>query len=320
MNEVKPLVSLKDLAWRLGIHLERLRAIAKDTKAHYSVFTRKKGDKIRYIRPPSAELMTIQRRLNERIFRHHAPAAAAHGAVKDRSPKTHAAQHMGQRCVVSMDVKEFYPSVRPALVFDTLRSLGFGGGVASLITKLVTRDGELPQGAPTSSVIANLVCKNRVDATLAVAAEESGCRFSRFVDDISLSGHEPRPLINVAALALSRMRLRIHRAKRRGTPTGKLRIEMGNKPQVVTGLIVNSSQALTVTRRHRDAVRTALHEVHAMHLQNAPTVQTAKALRSVLGRIGHLERHHPSTATALKRRAQALPTHVLRLAKSNRKL
>lgn len=320
MIEPKPIVSLKDFSWRLGIPLDRLRSIAKDTKAHYTSFSLRKGEKSRTIRPPKPELMNIQRLLNDRIFCHHAPAEAAHGAVKDRSPKTHAEQHMGQRCVVSMDVTGFYPSVRPALIFDTLRSLGFGGEVASLITKLVTRRGELPQGAPTSSVVANLVCKTRVDATMAAAVAERDCKYSRFVDDLSVSGHEPRPLINVAARALSRMGLRIHRAMRRGLPTGKLRIEMRHGAQIVTGLVVNSKRSLSVTRKHRDAVRAAVHAVHTLHQDKSPATSTAKALRSVRGRIAHLDRFHPAVASRFRQRAESLPAHLLRLAKSNRKL
>lgn len=219
-----------------------------------------------------------------------------------------------------MDVTGFYPNVRPKLIFDTFRSLGFGGEVASLITRLVTLRGELPQGAPTSSVVANLVCKTRVDATMDATAAERDCRYSRFVDDLSMSGHEPRPLINLAARALSRMGLRIHRAKRRGLPTGKLRIEMRNGPQVVTGLVVNSKRSLSVTRRHRDAVKAAVHAVKALHESRSPAFVVARALRSVRGRIAHIDRLHHTLGSRLRKKADSLPAHLLRLAKSKLKL
>lgn len=307
MTDQKPIVSLRDLGWRLGIPLDRLRAIAKDTKAHYSSFSLRKGNKTRTIRPPKPELMHIQRRLNDRVLCYCEPAESAHGAVKGRSPATHARQHAGQRCVVSMDIAGFYPSVRPALIFDTFRSLGFGGEVASLVTKLVTLRGELPQGAPTSSVVANLVCKARLDATMATTSAERDCKYSRFVDDLSMSGHEPRPLINVAARALSRMGLRIHRAKRFGRPTGKLRIEMRHGPQIVTGLVVNAKRALSVTHRHRDAVRAAIHAVHVLHENRSPALVVAKALRSVRGRIAHIDQFHPTFGSRLRQQADLLP-------------
>lgn len=78
----KPIVSLQDLAWRLGIPLDRLRAIAKDTKAYYSSFSLRKGAKTRTIRPPNPELMHIQRRLNDRVFCHYEPAESAHGRLR----------------------------------------------------------------------------------------------------------------------------------------------------------------------------------------------------------------------------------------------
>lgn len=310
----KPIVSLKDFAWRLRIPVERLRAVADNRNAHYREFSMRKGDKVRRIRPPKPELMEIQRRLNARIFCEHSPGEAAHGAVKGRSPATHAAKHAGQRCVVSMDVKSFYPSLRPRQVYEMLRSLGFGNDVSSLITRLVTLRGELPQGAPTSSVIANLICKTRLDAPLGDVAAKQGCNHSRFVDDISLSGHEPRPLINVAARLLSRMGLRIHRAKRRGQLTGKLRIEMRHAPQVVTGLLVNSQRSLTMTRSHRDAVKAAVHAVQALQASGASHAEVAKALRSALGRVSHVGRFHSALANRLQRKTDGLPAPILRLA------
>jgi hypothetical protein len=300
--------------------LDRLRAIAQDTKAHYGAFPQRKGDKVRIIRPPKPELMKVQRRLNSRVFRDHEPSDAAHGAVLGRSPKTNAEQHLGQRCVVSMDAKQFYPGIRPTIVFQTLRSLGFGGEVASLITKLVTLRGELPQGAPTSSVVANLVCKSRIDQVMTAASAERDCKFTRFVDDVSMSGDDPRPLISLAARTFSRMGLRVHRAKKNGVPTGKLRIEMRHEAQVVTGLVVNSARSVTLARKQRAAVKAALHSVHALQGTKSSVIETARALRSVNGRIAHVGQYHASAAAKLRGELEALPWVVRRLAESNRRL
>ena len=84
-----------------------------------------------------------------------------------------------------------------------LREYGYSTGVARLLTKLTTRKGLLPQGAPTSTVIANLVLARSVDEPTQMPAERAGTAFTRYVDDFSLSGDNPAAHIGDIACRLS---------------------------------------------------------------------------------------------------------------------
>ena len=148
---------------------------------------------------------------------------------------------------VTVDVKSFYDNVDHRAVFRTLREFGYGTEVARLLTKLTTRKGLLPQGAPTSGVIANLVLTRPLDVPTRLQTEITNTRFTRFVDDIALSGDRPTVHIGDVARRLSSQGLSIHRG-------GKLRIQPRSAPQKVTGLIINSGRP-TVPRRYRDNVR-----------------------------------------------------------------
>jgi hypothetical protein len=123
--------------------------------------------------------------------------------------------------LINFDVPKFFSSVRHYVLADVLhRYLPCGREITWMLTRLMTLEPQLPQGAPTSTAAANFLLKHAVDEVVSEKAGEIGAVNTRFVDDVSLSGTEPRPLINVTARALSRCRLSIHRpsAKNRANP------------------------------------------------------------------------------------------------------
>jgi RNA-directed DNA polymerase len=179
------------------------------------------------------------------------------------------------------------------MVFRMFREFGCGNSVARLLTKLTTLDGALPQGAPTSVAIANLLLARPLDAPTGEQARAVGVKFTRFIDDIGLSGDNAASLINDVARRLSQRGLRVHRTRREGS---KLRIRPRNTPQEITGLLINSGRP-TLSRTHRGAVRAAIRELAS----KADATEQSKALRSVRGRIAHVKRFHPGEALRLDR-------------------
>ena len=289
----RPIRSVRDLAWRLGIPIERLRQIAKRTRDHYGEFPIKKGSKVRIVRPPREELKRIQRRIKNNILTPIELPSAAHGGVNGKSPGSNAQPHLRKACVVNIDVQAFFDKVRHRVVYRMFRNeLNYGRDAARLITRLTTLKGALPQGSPTSTAIANLVLAASVDARVLRSASGINATYTRFVDDISLSGPDPRPLINEVGKLLSRRGLKMHRAKGRKP---KLKIAPSNKPQEVTGLNVNSGR-LSVPKLYRDNVRAAIHALGAVDAKRLP-----RAINSVRGKIDHVRRHNPGTAQRMDR-------------------
>ena len=115
--------------------------------------------------------------------------------------------------------------MRHYIVYRLFQSeLGCGRDVARLLTRLTTLDAGLPQGAPSSNAIANLLLTDVVDKPVSFVATKMNVEATRFVDDFTFSGNEPRPLINATAKALSRRRLSIWRKNGKFQPTPKLKI------------------------------------------------------------------------------------------------
>jgi RNA-directed DNA polymerase len=296
---VKPVLSVRDFARRVGSTAARLNRIAEEIKFHYRPFSEMdaKKQKIRQFRDPSPELKQIQKKIS-RLLAGIAFSDLAHGGVTGKSPRSNATPHLGQRWVVNVDVKSFFPNVRHYVVYRLFRrELGFGRDVARLLTRLTTLDAGLPQGAPSSNAIANLLLTDVVDKPVSSVATKMNVEATRFVDDFTFSGDEPRPLINATAKALSRRRLSIWRKNGKFQPSPKLKIKPNSQRQEVTGLVVNGRSGPSLSTGRRDAVRAAIFQLVSI----ADASSRSKALESIRGRITHVRTYNPGSALRLEK-------------------
>jgi RNA-directed DNA polymerase len=299
---IKPIVSLNDLSSRLGIARSNLGALAAEVDKHYRTWQKKneKTGEVRTLHAPSKELKQVQKRITRNILLSIEISPEVHGGVKGCSPRSNATPHLQRKWLANLDVRNFFPKIRHAIVLQLFRKeLGFGRDVARLLTRLVTRDGGLPQGAPTSLALANLILWKPVDTPTAANASALNLNYTRWVDDISASGDDPRPMINGVAKRLSQRGLRMYRKK---NPEGKLKLSIipRSQKQEVTGLVVNGKQP-TVSRQRRDKVRAAIHQ--ATRLEG---VEFRKAVTSIQGRILHVSHFNPGAAKRLRASLRAV--------------
>lgn len=285
-------VSQRYLAHHLEIPQVQLREIAQNIDKHYREWdaTDHKKGKVRTLKVPDKKLKFVQRRILRRILDLYILPDVAHGGVREKSPKTNAAQHCGKSLVVSMDIRSFYPSVshrHVARVFQ--REFGCGNDTTWLLTRLTTIDGQLPQGAPTSTAIANIVLATAVDRRSENIARERGVALTRFVDDFAFSGENAKTLINPTARAASGLGLRVWRAPK------KLKIMPASQRQEVTGKTVNAPTGPSIPRYKRDRIRAAIHQ-----LPHLPPAKTRKAIQSIRGRLAYLEQYNIGAAKRLR--------------------
>lgn len=292
-QRMPPILSMRQLAWHIGVPSDRLKEIAdsirQDRGSHYRHFALKTGpDKVRHIDHPAAELLDVQRRIVRNVLAPLGFGDAAHGGIRGRSPASNAAVHRGKRCVVKLDVKSFFPSVKHNRVYRMFREeLGFGKDVSRLLTRLVTVRGALPQGAATSLAVANHFAIP-VDEGLKPSVERHGLTYSRFVDDLTISGDSPKFLIGQATRLLKKRGLNI--------APEKLKVCGRGKAQEVTGLLVNDADRLTISRHYRDAVRSAIHKLRNAERDDWPT-----QIASIEGKIAYIARFNPGPAGRLRR-------------------
>jgi hypothetical protein len=152
---------------------------------HYRRFTRPKKDGgQREIAEPDARLKCVQHAILARWFAAEEPYHAAVAYRRKKSIADHVWPHAGAEVVVTADVQDFFPSTGAGRVEDWWRERA--GDAARLLALLTTDRGGLPQGAPTSPGLSNLV-NRELDERLFWRAAAAGALYTRYCDDIVFS-------------------------------------------------------------------------------------------------------------------------------------
>ena len=242
-----------ELARRLGLDVAQLENVP--IRYHRFTVPKRRGG-TRELASPEPALKELQRRILRRLLPRLKAHPAAHGFERGQSIVTNALPHTGKAIVVRMDIRDFFPRTRDKRVRKYFQGIGWNRAAAKLLTRLCTLDGGLPQGAPTSPRLSNLV-NGRLDARLSRLAARLEADYTRYADDITFSFAQDAR--NAAAMAIaatghivSDFGYRLHTGK-------KLRIWRRHDRQMVTGLIVNDRVALP--RRTRRKLRAAAHHV-----------------------------------------------------------
>jgi RNA-directed DNA polymerase len=226
------------LAHLLKISIERLHWLADDKRGHYTCFPVKKRDGgVREIFAPKSCLKAVQRQILDDLLHRVRLNSHAEGFRKRRSILTNAKRHIGKNVVIKMDVKDFFPSIAFERVLGMFVSLGYPRQVALLLTKLVTHNGRLPIGAPTSPAISNIVCR-RLDRRFSRLGEKAGFDYSRYADDITISSN------NKGANRMIPFFKEIIREEGFEVNEAKMRILRSGGRQKVTGIVVNKKPNL----------------------------------------------------------------------------
>jgi RNA-directed DNA polymerase len=247
-----PRFGLEELARRLGAPPEQLGALAPQYR-EFRVPKRSGGHRI--IHAPAPELKAVQRTILRRLLGRLTVHTCATGFEPGRSIVTNALPHVGKKVVLKLDVREFFPSTGAKRVEKYFGRIGWDAPAARLLTKLVTHGGALPQGAPTSPRLSNLL-NYRLDQRLAGAAGRFGAAYTRYADDITFSfarddPREIRALIRLVKKVLKEHGYTLHQGR-------KLQLRRRHDQQRVTGLVVNEGPP-RLPRRTRRWLRAVAH-------------------------------------------------------------
>jgi RNA-directed DNA polymerase len=294
----RPLRSMRHLADLLGTGRVALEDLAEHAGGYYSRsfdMRREQGKgKWRHIDSPDTTLKQIQRKIHAKLLRPIVFPPEYCGGIAGRSTKDNAAGHVGQPLVVCMDLKNCFPSISNQKVFsavkDTFRA---SDKVAGVLTKLTTYERRLPQGAPSSPMLANLVLFPMY-AEISELAARLECGTSYYVDDITVSGPNAARAIDGIVATARRHGFALSARKKRVLPA--------HVQQSITGIVVN--RKLSMSRAVREAIRYRIVE-----LSNSCTVQE-RELRSIWGQIGNVTAVNPEQGQLLEQFAiHRLPQH-----------
>ena len=172
----------------LGVEVNRLEEILNNVSGHYQEFwMRKRSGGYRMISAPDKDLQAIQSTIYSRILSSTIVHPAAVGFRCGRSVVDNAAPHLGKRYVLKMDIHDFFGSIRSPRVRQTFKKIGYPENVSKVLGALCCLHRHLPQGAPTSPALSNIV-GYEMDRKLAALAAEYGVTYTRYADDLTFSG------------------------------------------------------------------------------------------------------------------------------------
>ncbi len=306
------------LAWFADLERRQGR-VTRSALHHYRYrWIEKRSGSLRLIEMPKCRLKTLQRRILSGLLNRVPPHDAAHGFARGRSTLSYIEHHVGKPALLRLDLKDFFHSVPVVRIGALFRRLGYPHDVAWLLQGLTTHcasaemagpefqrlpwarqkrlaDKHLPQGAPTSPALANL-CAWRFDCRLQGVAERFALDYSRYADDIALSGGRElqrlAPFLQrlIGAIALEEGFEINHR---------KTRLLTQSRSQRLAGAVVNRRPNLP--REEYDRLKATLHNAIQLGAESQNRQGHADFKAHLAGRIAYAAWLNPARAAKLQR-------------------
>lgn len=237
-NNVPIIYNTSHLSALVGYKKEYIKKAVFYTPSFYRDFTiLKKNGKKRNISEPLPSLKDIQIWILENILQNVSVSPFAKAYRKKIGIIENLKFHKSQPKVLTLDLKDFFSSIKTESVDKIFGTLGYSKIISNLLAKLCTRDNALPQGAPTSPYLSNIFFKTTDDLIINYCLAKN-IKYTRYADDLSFSGDFDENLlfehvkdsVNSIGLTINDEKTKLMKPNTRQTVTG---IVVNEKPQVV---------------------------------------------------------------------------------------
>jgi len=248
--------TFESFAKEIGFNYQVLDNYITYADNYYNTFyiSKKKKGKKRQIDSPSKELKSIQRWVLSNYFNNIPVSTRANGFVKGRGIKRNAQFHLKKSFILTIDIKNFFPSISQKQVYDVLSKHFENNELNFKLAKLCTYNRKLPQGAPTSPVLSNIIFKE-IDDKIASFCNTKLVVYSRYADDMVFSCETKNTLVEIYSFVnslLTKTSFNINKAKTKYL-SGKGRM-------VITGININEGR-LTVKKEIKRNLRSNLYNL-----------------------------------------------------------
>ena len=244
---------------------------------------KKPNGETRPIDNPRDKLKFIQKRINERLLQRTQISKTATCGIRGRKLINNLIPHLRQPMVANFDLKRFFTNITNKQVYLKFIHIGVSPDVARALTRFTTFKNRIPQGAPTSSMLANLVAgygdSHCLDGRINNLCVNNNFNVRRWIDDISISGpncikkfeHTIEKIILESGFKPNR---------------DKTSFFSKNNAQIITGHLVNNKA--NVVKRERRRIRAILHRCKTSGLEGYSKDEIYHLKRSLRGKIAHI--------------------------------
>lgn len=285
-REALDLYSLRHLIVILGVSKEEVFDLTLRAGGFYQPFPKRtkpkpfprkpKPQKNRLIDNPTGFLKQMQSRIEERLLKRLLLPEHLLGGIPGKTIRQNAALHFGAPCVATIDIKNFFPSITPWQVHSVWKNLlNCSPQIADILTKLTTFRGRLPQGAPTSTLLANLVLASN-DVEIRAVCQAHEVVYSSWVDDLAFSGEKARDIISSAIQALRDSGFSVsHR---------KIRVMGKGEKKTINNLVLG--KFITVEKAYRKQIRAGIHNLACGKVVASELVRYLMSLDGQINYVG----------------------------------
>ena len=261
--------------------LNILYAIANNTEKYYTKkYILKRDGTKRELLVPNNYLKNIQKNILTNVLNGLSPSKYVTSYLKNKSLKDNAIPHQNKKIILKLDIKDFFNSIDFEHIYNALPNYIFPSSVKVLLIKLCTYDSYLPQGAPTSPMLSNLVLKN-FDNYIGNYCIKNNISYTRYCDDLTFSGDfDPKILKNKVQSFIETLGFNLN--------SHKIKVINQANRQLVTGLVVN--EKINVPKKYRKKIRQELYYINKLVLDNHLDKINAskdKYLASLRGKINY---------------------------------
>lgn len=234
-NNLPVIFDREHLSLLLGVEYNYVNKVMLFNDRFYRVYkVKKKNGGYREISIPNVRLRYIQRWILDNILYRISVSEDVTGFVPEKSIVDNATKHTNKELVMAFDIKDFFPSVNIERIFNIFYYYGYTKEISYCLARICTLNDELPQGAPTSPYLANIVCR-KMDIRIKCLCDKIDADFTRYADDITISGK--KNIIEYLDIIKS-----IVIDEGFSINNDKTRAMYRNRQQRITGLIVNNNK------------------------------------------------------------------------------
>lgn len=253
----------------------------------------------------------VQFRILKNLLEHIELPDYVYAFEKNKSIPTMAKSHVGKKIVISIDLADFFTSIKQYHLEQMFHHLGMGSTPARTLSELCTFDSYVPQGALTSPKISNLITAHTFGPILKRYCDERGYTLTIYADDITISYQDDIPgkqeveegqvensvrsLITFIHQTLKQFRFKVNHEK--------TKIMRSYRRQYVCGAVVNAKVNLLYSERIR--LRAIVHNcgLNGIEAEAAKNGLPASEFSSkVMGKVNWFEQLNPELGSKLKQR------------------
>ena len=284
-----PIYDVYNLSGLVGYNSMYISRALRSTKFFYRKFEiKKKNGGTRVICEPLPSLKEIQYWILNEILYKCKVSKYSKAYIPKKNIREHLRYHTKEKQVLTLDFENFFTSIKKRIVFDFFFNLGYSTTISEILSSICTLDGSLPQGAPTSPYLSNLILKT-FDENIAKFCFDQKIKFSRYADDLAFSGEsiDIHKILDVITKEIQSLGLHINKTK--------TLLMKSNVKQIISGIVVN--EKMQVPKNKRNELRNIMFYIKKFGIENhLKTINETRGnyLLHILGKINYILAINPN--------------------------